>query len=150
MLISKTRAIGPLAPIQMGTDTIKWVNKSRLLGTTVDEKLTWAPHMLDLKRGFARKRDLIKRSRFLPKEVLNNFYFKVILPSITYGLVLWGKCSNVYLFDSLERLHCRAARIIFNLPKDMRSSDVLEHANWHPLSYCYKLALLRWLDRVFE
>ena len=44
MLISKTRAIGPLAPMQMGTDTIKWVNKSRLLGTTADEKLTWAPH----------------------------------------------------------------------------------------------------------
>ena len=103
---------------------------------------SWAPHMLDLKKGFARKLDLIKRSRFLPKEVLINLYFKVILSSVTYGLVLWGSCSNVDLFDSLERLHCRAARIIFNLPKDMRSSDVLEHANWHPLSYCYKLALL--------
>ena len=59
------------------TDTIKWVNKSRLLGTTVDDidKLTWAPHMLDLKRGFARKLDLIKSCRFLPKEVLINFYF---------------------------------------------------------------------------
>ena len=115
-------------------------NKSHLLGTSVDDKLTWAPHMLDLKKGFARKLDLIKRSRFLPKEVLINFYFKVILlilPSVTYGLVLWGSCSNVDLFDSLERLHCRAARIIFNLSKDMRSSDVLEHANWHPLSSCY-------------
>ena len=40
MLISKTRAIGPLAQIQMGTGTIKRVNKSRLLGTTVDDKLT--------------------------------------------------------------------------------------------------------------
>ena len=34
------------------------------------------------------------------------------------------------LFDSLERLHCRAARIIFNLPKDMRSLDVLKQADW--------------------
>ena len=40
MLISKTRAIGPLAQIQMGTGTIKRVNKSRLLDTTVDDKLT--------------------------------------------------------------------------------------------------------------
>jgi len=78
----------------MGTDTIRWVNKSRLLGATVDEKLTWALHMLDLKKGFARKFDLIKRSRFLPKEVLINFYFRVILPSVTFGLVLWGLCSN--------------------------------------------------------
>ena len=98
---------------------------------------------------FARKLDLIKRSRLLPKEVLINFYFKVILPSVTYGLVLWGSCTNVHLFDSLERLHFRAARIIFNLPKDMRSSDVLEHANWHPLSYCYKLALLKLMHKAF-
>ena len=49
--------------------------------------------MLDLKKGFARKLDLIERSRFLPKEVLINFYFKVILPSVTYGLVLWGSCQ---------------------------------------------------------
>ena len=32
---------------------------------------------------------------------------------------------------------------------DMRSSDVLEHANWHPLSYCYKLALLKLIHKAF-
>ena len=31
----------------------------------------------------------------------------------------------------------------------MRSSDVLEHANWHPLSYCYKLALLKLMHKAF-
>ena len=76
--------------------------------------------MLDLMKSFAKKLDLIRRTRFLPKDVLIDFYFKVILPSVAYGLVLWGSCSNADLFDSLERLHCRAARIIFNLPKDMR------------------------------
>ena len=86
--------------------------------------------MLDLKKSFAKTLDLTRRSRFLPKDVLIYFYFKVILPSLTYGLVLWGSCSNANLFDSLERLHCRVARIIFNLPKDMRSSDVLEKADW--------------------
>ena len=30
----------------------------------------------------------LRRSRFLPKEVLLNFYFSVILPSTVYGLVL--------------------------------------------------------------
>ena len=125
MLICKTRATGPMAPIHIGTDAIVWVNKSRLLGITVDNKLSWVPHMLDLMKSFAKKLDLIRRSRFLPKNVLTNFYFKVILPSVTFGLVLWGSCFNADLFDSLERLHFRAARIIFNLPKDMRSLDLL-------------------------
>ena len=67
--------------------------------------------MLDLK-----KLDLIWRLRFLPKDVLINFYFKVILPSVTYGLILWGSCFNADLFHSLERLHCRAARSFVKAP----------------------------------
>ena len=106
--------------------------------------------MLNLKKSFAKKVDLIRRSRFLPKDVLINFYFKVILPSVTYGLVLWGSCFNADLFDTLERLHCRAARVIFNLPKDMRSLDVLRQAKWHPLSYSYKLVLLKLVHRAFH
>ena len=150
MLICKTRATGPVAPILIGTDAIVWVDKSRLLGITVDDKLSWVPHMLDLKKSFTKKLDLIRRSRFLPKNVLINFYFKVILPSVTYGLVLWRSCFNADLFDSLERLHCRAARIISNLPKDMRSLDLLRQADWHPLSYSYKLVLLMLMHKAFN
>ena len=107
--------------------------------------------MLDLKKSFTKKLVLIRSSRFLPKpDVLTNFYFKVILPSVTYGLVLWGSCFNADLFDSLERLHYRAARIIFNLPKDMRSLDVLRQADWHPLSYSYKLVLLKLVPKAFH
>ena len=76
--------MGPVAPIHIGTDAIAWVNKSRLLGTTVDDKLSWVPHMLDVKKSFAKKLDLIRRSRFLPKDVV--IYY--ILPSVTYGLLL--------------------------------------------------------------
>ena len=126
-------------PIHIGTDAIVWVNTSRILGITVDDKLSWVPHMLDLKKSFVKKLDVIRRSRFLPKLVLINFYFKVILPTVTYGLVLWGSCFNTDLFYLLERLHCRAARIIFNLPKGMISLDVLQRADWNPLSYSYKL-----------
>ena len=102
MLICKTRPKGPVAPIHIGTDAIVWVNKSHLLGMTVDDKLSWVPHMLDLKKSFTKKLDPIRRSRFLPKHALTNFYFKVILPTVTCGLVLWGSCFNTDLFDSLE------------------------------------------------
>ena len=49
MLINKTCVIGPMMSIRMGTDIIEWVNKSHyILDMTVDDKLTWIPHMLDL------------------------------------------------------------------------------------------------------
>jgi len=69
--------------------------------------------------------DLLKRSHFLPRGILKNFYFKVILPAVKYGLVLWGSCYNSNSFKSIKTLHCIAAPIIYNLPKDMASEDVL-------------------------
>ena len=41
--------------------------KARVLGLTVDPKLTWDAHLMDAKKSFADKLDLLKRSRFLPK-----------------------------------------------------------------------------------
>ena len=125
MIISKKTIMGPLLPLLLGDSALRYVAKTRLLGMTVDDNLTWVPHVLDLKKSFASKLELLKRSRFLPKDVLIKFYFSVILPSINYSLVLWGSCCNSELINSIDRLHCRAARIIFNLSKD----DDVVHPN---------------------
>ena len=65
-----------IPPIFIGNSTIEWVSKSRLLGMTVDEKLTWTQHMLELKKSFAKKLGLLKKSRFLPRNVRQDLYFK--------------------------------------------------------------------------
>ena len=46
--------------------------------------------VLETKKNFGKKLDFLKRSRFLARATLKNFYFKVILPAVKYGLVLWG------------------------------------------------------------
>ena len=98
MLLSKGTPMGPHAPIQLGTSILRCVTKTRLLGMTVDRNLSWVPQALETKKSFANKLNLLKRSRFLLKGVLKDFYFKVILPSVKYGLVLWESCCN---FDIL-------------------------------------------------
>ena len=143
MLLSKGAPMGPHAPIQLGSSILRCVTKTRLLGMTVDRNLSWVPQAIETKKSFANKLNLLKRSRFLPKGVLKDFYFKVILPSVKYGLVLWGSCRNSDILDSIERLHCRAARIIFNLPKDMSSNEVLNYDKWSTFSLYYKLDILR-------
>ena len=118
---------------------------------TVDDNLTWVPHVLDLKKSFASKLELLKRSRFLPKDVLKKFYFIVILPSINYGLVLWGSCCNSELINSIDRLHCRAARIIFNLSKDMASSEVMKTVNWSTIRFkSYKLEIFKLMYNAYK
>ena len=63
-------------------------------GKSENDNLTRVLHVLDLKKNFVKKLELLKRSRFLAKDVLMKFYFNVILPSINYGLVLWSSCCN--------------------------------------------------------
>ena len=52
---------------------------------------------------------------FLPRKARTDFYFGVILPSVTYGMLVWGSCGQV-LFSNLDRIYTvRAAKIKFNL-----------------------------------
>ena len=130
MIIRKKTIMGPLPPLLLGDSVLRYVAKTRLLVVTVDNNLTWVPHVLNLKKSIANKLELLNRSRFLSKDVLMKFYFSVILPSINYGLVLWGSRCNSELINSIDRLHCRVARITFNLSKDMASSEVVKTMNW--------------------
>ena len=84
-------------------------------------------HLLqEVIKNFANKLSLLKKSKFLPSLVCESFYLKVIQPSVTYALPLeWGSVSQTELFKSLERHHCRAAKIIFGFPLDMPTADVL-------------------------
>ena len=150
MLLSKGAPMGPYPPVLLGTSILRCVTKTRLLGMIVDHNLSWVPHALETKKSFANKLNLLKRFRFLPKDVLKDFYFKVILPSVKYGLVLWGSCCNSDIIDSIERLHCRAARVIFNLPKDMPTYDVLSYDQWSTFSLYYKLDILRLFYKAFH
>ena len=50
--------------------------------------------------------------------------------------------------NSLEKLHRRAARIIYNLPRDMPSPDV--YWQWNTLNYLYKLRLIKLFYKVFS
>ena len=101
MLLSKTNTVGPTPPVIIGVCFVKLVNKSRLLGVTVDDRLTWSQHLSEVKKSFANKLNPLRKSKFLPKSVLEQFYFSVILPSLTYGLVIWANGSNSELFLSL-------------------------------------------------
>ena len=135
--------MGPTPPVTVGGCLVKLVNKSRPLGVTVDDRLTWSPHLSEVKKSFTNKLNLLRKSKFLPKSVLEQFYFSVILPSITYGLVIWANGSDSELFRSIHTLHGRAVKLIYNFGNDTSYEDALKIAKWHSLAYIYKIKLFK-------
>ena len=75
--------------------------------------------------------------------------FKIILPPVLYGVVVWGGCSNADLLESLEIQHRRVATIINNLPRDTPTIEVYRHSNWNTITFYYKLRVIKLLHSVF-
>ena len=81
MSLKRNYFIGPLGSLNVNQQLIKWTSSCKLLGVTIDNKLTWTKHISELKRMFVNKLNLIKRSRFLP-------------------LTIWGCCTTKNEFNS--------------------------------------------------
>ena len=88
MLLHRGSFIGPHPLITIGNVNVAWVCHARLLGITIDRKLTWKKHLTELKVNFVSKLNLLKKCSFLKRKSLLDLYFKVILPSVTYGITI--------------------------------------------------------------
>lgn len=132
--------IGPIQALRLGNNNIERTISERLLGVQVDNKLSWSDHAANVAQSFASKLSLLRRMRFLPRKQVEDFYTKVILPSVTYGLIVWGSCSKTHL-NNLEKFHARAGRIVYGLPWDTSAKDVLTRTGWDSLETMYKVRL---------
>jgi hypothetical protein len=141
MLMSRRKFIGPLQCIKLGESQIKQVVSTRCLGLQIDRNLSWNSHVSQLILSFSQKLNLLKSLYFLPIQAKLDFYFKVVLPSITYGILIWGSCGKT-MFNELERIHVRAAKVIFGLDWYTSGIDVLAKVKWFTLNTMYKQQLL--------
>ena len=110
MILMRGQFVGPLQAVLLGNNVVTQVKSTRCLGV----ELNWNVHVKELIKSFAQKLNLLRSLYFLPTSARADFYFKVILPSVTYGLVVWGSCGKS-LIDVLEKIHMSAAKTIYNL-----------------------------------
>ena len=78
--------------------------------------------------------------RQMPKSTLSTIYFQGILPSVLYGIIIWGNCS-ASLMNSIEKIHIRAARFINRLKKSIPYSAVISTVKWSTIANYYKRSL---------
>ena len=141
MIMMKTPFIGPLRPLNYGENYVKFGSVTNCFGIEINNKLSWNAHTGKVSKNYAKKKiGALKRIK-LPKNALEEIYYKTIVSRVTYGISVWENCS-VSLFQRLEAIHTRAARFIYNLPKELPDEESLKRANWQPLPYICKSRLL--------
>ena len=130
--------IGPIQALRLGNNNIQWTISERLLGVQVDNKLSWSDHAANVAKSFPSKLSLLRRMRFLPRKQVEDFYTKVILPSVTYGLIVWGSCNKTHLKQPGET-PCKGWEDCLRLPWDTSAEDVLTRTGWDSLETMYKV-----------
>ena len=83
MIQKKSAFVGPLPPFYFGTGLINLVDSTTCLGVKIDNRLSWSVHIDSVKKHFTQKFGALKRMRILPKQSLEEIYFKSIIPSVT-------------------------------------------------------------------
>ena len=137
MIITKHPFNRPLQPIVFAGNFIKVVKQSDCLEIKIDIRLCWKPHITASCKKFCSKLKFIRRIKGLPAKILEQIYYKGIIPSITYCISVWGTCSPS-LINSLEDVHIRAGRTIHKLKPSVKDNEVLSKIGWPPLQYIYK------------
>lgn len=127
--------------MKSGQNFLKFTDTAQCLGLAIDRQLSWNDHVQIVCKSFNKKLGVLKRIKFLPKSTLETIYFKTIIPSVLYGVAVWGSCSSA-LLEKLERIHARAARLIYNLPRETTINDLRNLKGWSPLSHFYTKRIL--------
>ena len=122
MLLSKLKFIGPLQKICLGPNELSFVSKATCLEIHIDNKLSWSQHVKTLSKRFSARVKKLKHLKGLDNHILESIYFKGIIPSITYSIALWGSSKSL---QTLEDIHIRAARFIFNINESIFNTEVL-------------------------
>ncbi len=148
LIITSQQFTGPLRPVKIGTDTIRFVDKSTSLGITIDNHLKWDEQIKKVTKAFCAKVGQLRRMSYLPVNVQEEIYFKNIIAAVTYGLTVWGTCTPSQMKD-IEKIHLRAARIIYKIPKTTPENEVLLTANWDEIDYIYKRKILVLMHKAF-
>ena len=131
MVLNRNSFCGSLKPVTLGDKIFSYVNSSVYLGVVIDSKLSWQPQITAVCKSFSRKVKHLKRLRVLPKKVLEAFYFRSIVPGVTYGMLVWGTWSPSLLYG-VELIHLRVAKVIHGLT-EVNMETGLKRIHWQHL-----------------
>ncbi len=134
------------------------VNKTKFLGVTVDENLTWKSHIDNISKNISKGVGIISKLKYyVPEQVLYSLYCTLILPYINYSIIAWGSSCKTYL-KNIFKLQKRAVRIISNshylshsapLFKNLNLLNVYDTYDLELCTFMYKHATNQ-LPKVFE
>ena len=99
--------------LQLGPNIIKRVKETKFLGVTIDDKLSWQPHIKNLNSKLKceiGKLNAIKN--LIPQELYENLYHTLFESHLSFGITAWGGVSNL-LIEPVFTTQKKCIRVLF-------------------------------------
>ena len=110
--------------IMLDGSTLNRVQSSRFLGVTIDEDLSWKPHIHNVCNTVSRNIGIINKLKYcFPQHTLKSLYYAIVYPYLNYGILAWGN-ANKTLMDRLLLLQKKALRIMCNTDYRAHTRDL--------------------------
>ena len=136
----KQRNISAITPkLKINGILIEKVKTFNFLGITIDEHMTWKPHSQKVACKIAQTIGTMKRLKnFLPPNIMKMLYNSLVLPHLTYGIVLWGK-----KIKRIIKLQKWALRVIVCAKYNAHTDPILSKLKLLRVNDIYKLTALK-------
>lgn len=122
----------------------------KLLGITLDQHLTFGPHIKDVQGKCNGLLGVLGRSvPFLPVELLRLIYTSTIRSVLEYGNALYLPVAQCHL-NKLDIIEKKAARIILRQPKDAHSEPLLTALHLEPLKVRRKKYIIKLISSIIS
>ena len=118
ILFTRQRQL-PERSLKIGCYAIPWSRSVRYLGITLDSKLNWTKHIMNLRTKGAQAlgalSPIMNRNSKLSSKTKMRIYSTLVRPCITYACPVWSStCLTNYQF--LQVVQNRALKIAYNTP----------------------------------
>lgn len=122
--------------LTLGSQQLKCTNVIKILGMIFDNKLTWRPHIENLKSECFRRMNIIKAissaSWGADSNVILSTYKAIIRSKLDYGAVIY-QTAKATLLNSLNSIHSAGLRLGIGAYRTSPISSILVETNEEPL-----------------
>ena len=98
--------------ITLDGTVLEIVSSTKFLGLTIDNKLSWKPHIDSVCHTISQNIGVINKVKYyFPTSTFLMLYSSLTLPYLNYGIIAWGHTHTAYL-DRIQLLQKKALQII--------------------------------------
>jgi len=138
IIFSNKQKNPPNCIIKIGNESIENVSTIRILGLTLDRKLSWNDHIHNLKNQGIKSLNVLKMTAHknwgADRKTLKNLYQSLSLSKIDYGSIIYNSAKSSTL-KKLEPIQNSALRLIIGAMYTSPVSSLHVEANVLPLKF---------------